>query len=524
MSTSTTTEVLSELGHVMPTPSELESVVRQRRGEFSQIPFAVLLRALAESRQTCVLEVTRRRVVKNIMFESGLPVHCRSNVVPERFGNFLVRIGRLTQAEFAVSFSEALAKEKPLGSVLIEKGILDSAELLRLLQRCLVHQLFDVFTWSEGSFAVFDDPPEAYAPLKVRVHQLLLTGTTRFTPQSLVDQAVVSLIGTKLVIQPKPPVPVADLLLSDVQQLITSKLSEPRNLSELTDEQAPIDEVSRLVYALGVAGLIVPEQRISSLGTTSSSSPASGRSASSATAPAEETSLDAESVTRHYLDHRRLDAFELLGASEDAKADEIDAAFVSYLDRFYPWTRRDDVKKEINEQARALILAGARSYAEVSTSEGRETLRNRRRILREEQEAKRQVGPQRIETELLDPEVQYEKAVELIEAGQVEKALQYLEFATDCEPQNGTYRAQLAWARYTAGTCRPEQALRDLKETRRIDPECGLAFLYAGDIASDLERYEEAEELLHAARGLLDDRRAIESLKTLRARQRSKRR
>ena len=143
----------------MPTAAELAGIVRQRRGDFSQIPFPLILRALAESRQTCVLEVRRRRVVKTIMIERGLPVHCRSNVVPERFGNFLVRIGRITQAEFAVSFSEALAKERPLGSVLIEKGILDSAELLRLLQRCLVHQLFDVFTWSEGTFTVFDEPP-----------------------------------------------------------------------------------------------------------------------------------------------------------------------------------------------------------------------------------------------------------------------------------------------------------------------------------------------------------------------------
>ena len=50
MSLSATTEVLSELGHVMPTPGELENVVRQRRGSFSQVPFPVLLRALAESR------------------------------------------------------------------------------------------------------------------------------------------------------------------------------------------------------------------------------------------------------------------------------------------------------------------------------------------------------------------------------------------------------------------------------------------------------------------------------------------
>ncbi len=509
----------------MPTPSELDSVVRQRRGDFAEIPFPLLLRALAESGQNCVLEVRRRRVVKAIMIESGQPVHCRSNVVPERFGNFLVRIGRITQAEFAVSFSEALAKERPLGSVLIERGILNSTELLRLLQRCLVHQLFDVFTWSEGTFTVFDEPPEAFAPLKVRVHQLLLTGTMRFTPQALVDQAVISLIGTKLVLQPNPPVPVSDLLLSEVQKRITSKLEEPRNLSELTDDDTPIDEVSRLVYGLGMAGVIVSDEQLQQL--TQQATPPSATVSPSQPQdqpPLTVEPLDLEAVTRHYIDHRRLDAFDLLGVDEHVKASEIDSAFLTYVQRFLPWCQRSDVKSEINEQARALVLTAARAYAEVANREGREGLRNRRRLLREEQEEERKVGPQRIETELLDPAVQHEKALELIAAGDVEKSLQYLEFAADCEPQNGTYRAQLAWARYTAGACRAEQALRELKETRRIDPECGLAFLYAGDIASDLERYEEAEELLHVARGLLDDRRAIESLKTLRARQRSKRR
>ena len=322
-------------------------------------------------------------------------------------------------------------------------------------------------------------------------------------------------------LHPGPPVPVSDLLLNDVQKHITAKLDEPRNLSELTDEATPIDEVSRLIYALGVAGVIVSEE---SLGTAAPMQETAPTKEPRHQTPDAVEPLDTEAVTRHFLDHRRLDALDLLGLDDNARAADIETAFLTYLHRFLPWTRGGDVKSEINERARTLVLAAARAYSEISSREGLETLRDRRRILREEQEGERQVGPQRIETELLDPEIQYSKALELIEAGEVEKSLQYLEFAADCEPQNGTYRAQLAWARYSAGACRSEQALRDLKETQRIDPECGLAFLYAGDIASDLERYEIAEELLHVARGLLDDRRAIESLKTLRARQRSKRR
>ena len=45
----------------------------------------------------------------------------------------------------------------------------------------------------------------------------------------------------------------------------------------------------------------------------------------------------------------------------------------------------------------------------------------------------------RIQTDLLDSEVQYQKGMELKDAGQLDKAIHYLEFASFCDPQNGVY-------------------------------------------------------------------------------------
>ena len=70
-----------------------------------------------------------------------------------------------------------------------------------------------------------------------------------------------------------------------------------------------------------------------------------------------------------------------------------------------------------------------------------------------------------------------------------------------------------------------KQALEELKEAERIDPHAVELFLYHGEIAAELGRFEEAEGALRQAAKLLGpaDRRALDALRDL-ATKRKKRR
>ncbi|HYG63243.1 MAG TPA: tetratricopeptide repeat protein, partial [Thermoanaerobaculia bacterium] len=93
-----------------------------------------------------------------------------------------------------------------------------------------------------------------------------------------------------------------------------------------------------------------------------------------------------------------------------------------------------------------------------------------------------------------------------------------LEFASDCEPQNSLYRAEMAWCRFLQSPSLPNQPVRELEETLKRDPRCGLAAYYLGEVLRQSGRFAEAEEPLQRAIKLMSpDRRPIEALKALSA-------
>jgi tetratricopeptide (TPR) repeat protein len=220
-----------------------------------------------------------------------------------------------------------------------------------------------------------------------------------------------------------------------------------------------------------------------------------------------------------YLSYRKQDAFDLLGVAEEAPLAAIEERFLAFAARFAPGKFRGPALAALEEKARDLFLAGARAYGQLADREQRETLVFRRKTAREER-ARKPAGMGGIKTDLLDPEVQYRKGRSAMDAGKWKEAILLLEFAADCDPQNGLYRAELAWSRFqsspgTAG----RKAVAELEEALRIDPKCGLALYYLGEIQGELGNVQEAEgHLQRAIKMMAPDRRPIEALKALQAR------
>ncbi len=123
----------------------------------------------------------------------------------------------------------------------------------------------------------------------------------------------------------------------------------------------------------------------------------------------------------------------------------------------------------------------------------------------------------RVETDLLDPEVQFRKGRALMAEGNYRDALEQLSYASDLDPQNGNYRAELAHCRYlfnpqTAGPL----AISELEKALRIDPRSGLAHFYQGEILCAMGLIEEAQEAYRRAiKPMSPDRRPIDALRNL---------
>jgi tetratricopeptide (TPR) repeat protein len=558
---------------VIPTGEQLSDISHRTAGTLSEVPFGVLLYAHAVHERNLVLELSRRQVSKKIVFEGGVPVDCRSNLVNETLGRYMMAMGKLKEIDFTTCLGRASARGIPLGEQLVEQGLVTPVDLFNLLQQNLAKKLFDLFTWSEGEFRVLSHDLQAESSLKVKVPQLIVTAITRFAPQAEVDAAVGPLVGKRLALHPAPPIPLAELRLTNRQALLTDALGPRPRLDELAAVTGlSYDEITRLLYALGVIGVVVPADRLPSRPSvtlavplpkppaealspaasppapvtpalpatlaTPADAPVPAASPSSLGVPASpgapgspgaqthaghashaEVERQGNEVMQAYLSYRKQDPFDLLGLADEVTVPGIEEHFLSFAARFAPWQFTGPLAG-LKEKARDLFLAGSRAYGQLADREQRDTLLFRRKTLREERAKKPATFG--IKTDLLDPEVQYRKGRAAMDAGKFREAILLLEFASDCDPQNGLYRAELAWSRVQASpaTAAP-QALIDLDEALRIDPKCGLAVFYLGEIHRELGNYEASEwHLQRAIKMMAPDRRPIEALKTLQARKR----
>ncbi len=501
---------------MIPSPGQLEAISHLRQGDLSEVPFAVLIHALAIRQSSAVLEIERPPLKKSIHLERGVPVDCRSNILQDTFGQFLVDSGKLSQEHSQSAMAKAASQGIQLGERLILEGFFSPTDLYRLLQQSLAKKLLDLFTWRTGQFRVAQVSARVESPLKVRVAQLVVTGISKFASQEEVNLAIGEVVGKMLYLHPEPPYALAELHLSSHQQKLVQLMAGGKRIDELAAETSiPFDEITRLLYSLAVIGTIVPEEWLPK--EPPASLPSEPSSPPSTTIPAERIEQQRDQLMAAYLRHRKQDAFDLLGLAETAKQVDIEQRFLEFTDRYVPYRFAAPDLEDLREKAEDLFLAGSRAYGELCDVEHRNSMILRRQNLR--QDAANQPAAERfkIKSNLLDSELQYRRAKALMDKGNYREALQEIQFAYDCDPQNSTYRAELAYCHFLD---RPEEAadsaLKELSETLRIDPKSGLTMYYAGCIHAHLDKRQEAEDLLRKAiRLMMPDRRPIEALKAL---------
>ncbi|MCG8462397.1 MAG: DUF4388 domain-containing protein, partial [Holophagales bacterium] len=78
---------------MIPNPDQLQAISHMREGDLGEIPFSVLLHALAAHGKSAVLEIERKPLKKEIIVENGVPVDCRSNLLHETLPRFMATQG-----------------------------------------------------------------------------------------------------------------------------------------------------------------------------------------------------------------------------------------------------------------------------------------------------------------------------------------------------------------------------------------------------------------------------------------------
>jgi hypothetical protein len=497
-----------------------------------EVPFSVLLVALAKSRFQGTLHARRGHMSKSVIFDAGVPVGCHTNLEHERLRGFIVQNSSATLADVDRAFVDSRERGVLAGEILVERGLITASALYRALNTCLARRVLDLFSWTDGELEVSQQVGDLRSALTIKVSRLVVTGVTRLSPADEVSRNLATLEQNRIRLPKRADAQLADIQLSTEQRATLDLFRTPKALTDLGESLNV--ETLRLVYALLLLGIMEVTRGDES--SPSSIFPRSEpRVGGSVPIPAARLvdgvsaapAYDREGLYKAYLSYRRKDPFELLDIEADASEHAIGRAFISYSRRFFPDQYADPRASDLREKACVLFFEGARAFALLSDPRLRAEAIDRRVRSKVTRERRPSIPPSApVESGgFVDSAIHFERGLAHKRRNELFEAAHELELAAECDPQQGRYRAEAAQARYSATMstlkdAAPEQALAaarcaldDLEAALRADPTCGVAALYAGNMARLCREWDRAEVLLRQASKLMaPDRRAINAL------------
>ncbi len=513
--------------HLIPflrSGDQLDALLLAREGTLRDTPYPLLLLALARREKSGVLTLTRNQLSKEVVFEAGAPVECHSNIATESLGRFLVAIGKLSEDDYRSAITTSAAKSVPLEEVLTGRQLITASDLYRVLQQNLGRKLLEPFSWKSGTWHLSFDVPAIESSLRVKVPQLVLTGMMKVEPQEGVDAAVGAFARNEIGPSVEPYCNIDEIRLTPEQQHVLEAAQAGMTIERLRSTIAiATDDLNRIVYALLLMGVLTTDpamrRREPVAVRTIPDIPLEPAIYLPSAAPlAHTSSISPEDVMAAYLSYRRKDAFELLAIAETAGPVEFTRAWVDFADRFLP-TRFDKRAADgLRDKAQEMFLAGSRAYAELADPMRREELvakRTKKRELAAEPSAAAESTAIRAKRKaVIDPEELWRQGQGLVEAGKLREALSYFEMAAECDAQNGTYAAEVAFCRFQLLASPAALALKSLKNAMRIDPRAALSYLYAGKVLLAMGCRLEAESYIRRAASMMPrDKRVVEALK-----------
>jgi hypothetical protein len=129
-----------------------------------------LITAFWTAQQTGELTLQKGKVKKTLFFEKGRPCFAISNLVNDRFGPFLVRVGKISPPQLELCQAAAEKTGRRTGDVLVEMGLLKETEKLYYVAQQVKAIVYSAFGWEEGDYRLHFTDRAAKEAIKIDLH------------------------------------------------------------------------------------------------------------------------------------------------------------------------------------------------------------------------------------------------------------------------------------------------------------------------------------------------------------------
>ena len=164
------------------------------QGDFSELGLPEILDYLKTTAKTGVLLVRNGTVTKTLHFKRGIVVFATSNLSEERFGEMLLREGKIGRDQFDDA-SLHVTRGKRLGKILVEMKAIGPKDLWNEVRHQVQEIAYSILAWDSGSFQFFEGEERTGENIttSLTVPELLLGGLRRIQDRALFERRMPTL-------------------------------------------------------------------------------------------------------------------------------------------------------------------------------------------------------------------------------------------------------------------------------------------------------------------------------------------
>jgi hypothetical protein len=166
-----------------PAGSPWETLEMGIQGNLRTMMLPDVLQWLSGASGTGILHVRHptKGIAKRIFFRNGTILSTASSDPREYLGQFLISRGLINEEQLNMAMETQFSTNIKLGKILIMCGILDEADLKKMLVLKAEESLFDLFLWEDGDFHFEDKPSidDDLVPISLDVMSLIMEGIRR---------------------------------------------------------------------------------------------------------------------------------------------------------------------------------------------------------------------------------------------------------------------------------------------------------------------------------------------------------
>ncbi|HJS73303.1 MAG TPA: DUF4388 domain-containing protein, partial [Vicinamibacteria bacterium] len=280
------------------------------RGNLNRTTLPAILRAFYAERKTGTLHLSSHPAPCRLSFRNGRIVRVESSAESDRFGEELVKSGRLQRAELDAALELAAREGASVGKALVKSNRLTAEELrdaeIRRMSE-IVHSLLastsGEFRFEESEIAVSEEDA-----VELPVGQVILDGVRRISDTGVL-RALIGDMSATLRTTTSTPLPVLTIKLTPGERgLLQATQRQPSSVRQvLSGSELGDAETLRALYALLSIGLLEAEgppesPPIDKTDTTDETEKAESvrQSSSAPGAPAQEEPPPAESIPKRF--------------------------------------------------------------------------------------------------------------------------------------------------------------------------------------------------------------------------------